>query len=315
MAHYVIRRLILCIPVLLLVTMGVFLLIHLAPGDPLFAILGEDQGDSEVVNELRRRMGLDQPIPLQYVHWLGNVVTGDLGYSYAMRESVSRALLQRLPVTLQLAVVAVFFSTIAALGLGIISAVYRGSWLDLLAGVFAAVGASMPDFWLGLLLILAFAVKLGILPPLGYVSPTTDAVGNIKSIILPTLTLGLGYLAVLSRLVRASLLEALHQDYIMVARSKGLKNYTVILRHGVRNALIPVITIVSSHIGRLLGGAAVVETIFALPGIGQLAVNSVLSRDFPMIQAVVLLMAVGMVVSNLLADILYAVVDPRIRYS
>jgi peptide/nickel transport system permease protein len=227
---------------------------------------------------------------------------------------VSQAIGDRLPVTLQLSFQAVLLSLLIAVPLGILSATHRGSWLDLLSGTLAAVGSSMPAFWLGVLLILVFAVHYRLLPTFGYVRPTEDLYGNFKSLLLPSITLAVGYTAVLSRLVRASLLDILHEDYVRTARAKGLHQQAVIWRHALRNALLPIITVVGLETGRLLGGAVVTETIFALPGIGRLAVDAVLGRDFLTVQAVTLLMASALLLSNLIADLLYGVADPRIRY-
>ena len=314
MTRYILRRLLLALPVLLLVSVGIFSLVHLAPGDPLTAILGEERADPQVIAVLEARLGLDQPPPIQYLRWLGRVVQGDLGYSFYLRQQVGQVILDRLPVTLQLAAMAVVLSLLLALPLGILSATRRGSWLDLLSSTLAAIGSSMPAFWLGVLLILVLAVQYRLLPPYGYVRPTDDLLGNLKSLILPSITLAAGYTAVLSRLIRASLLDVLGEDYIRTARSKGLRERIVIAQHGVRNALLPVITVVGLETGRLLGGAVVTETIFALPGIGRLAVDSVLSRDFQTMQGVTLLMAGALLLSNLVADLLYGAADPRIRY-
>jgi peptide/nickel transport system permease protein len=297
-----------------LVSVGIFSLIHLTPGDPLTAILGEERADPQVIAVLRERLGLDQPPPVQYLRWMGRLLQGDLGYSYVLRQQVGQAIASRLLVTLELTFISVVLSLAIAVPLGIISATRRGSWLDLLSGGLAALGSSMPAFWLGVLLILVFAVNYRLLPPSGYVRPTDDLIGNLKSLVLPSLTLAVGYTAVLSRLVRASLLDILHEDYVRTARAKGLHGQVVIWRHALRNALLPVITVVGLETGRLLGGAVVTETIFALPGIGRLAVDAVISRDFQTVQAVTLLMAGALLLSNLIADLLYGVADPRIRY-
>jgi len=314
MRRYILRRLALVGPVFLLVTIGVFSLVHLTPGDPLTAILGEERADPQVMAALRVQMGLDQPPPVQYARWLGRVLQGDLGYSFRMRQPVAQAIVERVPVTAQLALLAVAISLLVAVPLGALSATRRGSWLDLLSSTIAALGASMPAFWLGVLLILVVAVQLRWLPPYGYVRPTDDLPGNLKAMILPAITLAAGYTAILSRLVRASLLDVLDEDYIRTARSKGLAEKVVVLHHGLRSALLPVITVIGLETGRLLGGAVVTETIFALPGLGRLAVDAVLSRDFPMLQGVTLFMAAALLLSNLVADLLYGVADPRIHY-
>ena len=314
MTRYILRRLLLVIPVLFLVTIAIFGLIHITPGDPLTAILGEERADAQVIAVLRERMGLDQPVPVQYLRWLGRAVQGDLGYSFHLRQQVAQAIADRLPVTVELAVLAVLLALLVAFPLGILSAVRRGSWLDLCASSMAAVGASMPAFWLGVLLILAFAVQLRLLPPYGYVRPADDLLGNLKAMILPALTLAAGYTAVLSRLVRASLLDVLNEDYVRTARSKGLPNRVVLLGHAMRSALLPIITVVGMETGRLLGGAVVTETVFALPGVGRLAVDSVVGRDLATLQGVTLFMAGALLLSNLVADLAYGLADPRITY-
>ena len=315
MTRFVARRVVLVVPVLFLVSVVVFSLIYLSPGDPVTAILGPDVGDPEVVASLRAQMNLDKPPAVQYGLWLGRVVEGDLGFSYHLRESVGQLLTERLPVTIELALLAVVVSLVVAFPLGILSATHRGSWLDLLSSAGAAFGASMPAFWLGVLLVLFFSVQLRWLPAFGFVSLATDPLGNLKSLILPAITLSAGYAAVLSRLVRASLLDTLEEDYVRTARSKGLANRTVIIAHALRSAMLPVITTIGLETGRLLGGAVVTETIFSLPGIGRLAVDAVTAHDLPTLQGVTLFMAAALLFSNLLADLLYGLADPRIRYS
>jgi peptide/nickel transport system permease protein len=315
MARYALRRLLFVAPVFLLVTVGIFSLIHLAPGDPLTAILGEERADPQVIALLRQRMGLDEPPPMQYVRWLVRLSAGDLGYSFHLRQQVADAILARLPVTLQLSAMAIVISLLLAIPLGILSATRRGSWLDLLASAASALGASMPAFWLGVLLILLVAVHWRLLPASGYVRPTDDLAGNLKSMLLPAITLSAGYMAVLSRLVRASLLDVLREDYVRTARSKGLAEQVVVLQHALRSALLPIITVIGMESGRLLGGAVVTETIFALPGIGRLAVDAVLGRDLPTLQGVTLFMAAMLILSNFIADLLYGVADPRITYA
>jgi peptide/nickel transport system permease protein len=314
MTRYLLRRLVLIVPVLLMVTIGIFSLIHLTPGDPLTAILGEERADAQVMAVLRARMGLDEPIPIQYLRWIERAVRGDLGYSFHLRQPVAQALGDRLPVTLQLALFSVVLSLLLAVPLGIVSATRRGSWLDLLSSSLAALGSSMPAFWLGVLLILAFAEHLRVLPPYGYVRLKDDLVGNLKAMIQPSLTLAAAYTAMLSRLVRASLLDVLGEDYVRTSRSKGLAERVVIMRHAVRSSLLPIITVIGMESGRLLGGAIVTETIFVLPGVGRLAVDSVLSRDLPTLQGVTLFMAAALMICNLIADLTYGLADPRISY-
>lgn len=315
MTRFVLRRLALAIPVLVLVSLGVFSLLYLTPGDPVTAILGPDQGDPEVVASLRRQMDLDKPAVVQYMLWLGRVVRGDLGYSYHLRESVGDVLAQRIPITFELALISVVLSVVISFPLGILSATRRGSWLDLLSSIGSALGASMPAFWLGVILVLVFAVQMRVLPPYGFTRLDADPAGNLKSMILPAITLSAGYAAILSRLVRASVLDTLGEDFVRTARSKGLGGPAVILGHALRSALLPIITTIGLETGRLLGGAVVTETIFSLPGLGRLAVDAVTSHDLPMLQGVCLLMAAALLLSNLVADLLYGFADPRIRYS
>jgi peptide/nickel transport system permease protein len=312
--RFILRRLALAVPVLVLVSIVVFGLIYLSPGDPVTAIVGSDVLDPQVVAAVRAEMNLDQPPLVQYLLWFGRMVRGDLGYSFHLRESVGELLVQRLPVTAELALLSVVLSLVVSFPLGILAATRRGSWLDLLASTGSALGASMPAFWLAVLLVLLFSVQLRVLPAFGFVSLTSDPGGNIKSLLLPALTLAAGYAAILARLVRASLLDVLEEDYVRTARSKGLSNRAVIVGHALRSALLPVITTIGLESGRLLGGAVVTETIFALPGVGRLAVDAVNSHDLPTLQAVALLMATALLLSNLVADLLYGVADPRIRH-
>ncbi len=315
MTRFIVRRLSLAVPVLFLVSVFVFSLLYLTPGDPVTAILGPDQGDAEVVASLRRQMDLDKPAVVQYGLWLGRVAHGDLGYSYHLRESVGDIIAQRIPVTFELAAISVVLSLVLSFPLGILSATRRGSWLDLLSSAASALGASMPAFWLGVVLVLVFAVQMRVLPPYGFTRLDADPVGNLKAMILPSITLAAGYAAILSRLVRASLLDTLGEDFVRTARSKGLGGRAVVLGHALRSALLPIITTIGLETGRLLGGAVVTETIFSLPGLGRLAVDAVTSHDLPMLQGVTLLMAAALLLSNLVADLLYGFADPRIRYS
>jgi peptide/nickel transport system permease protein len=316
MARYLFRRLLYFVPVVFLVTVVVFSITMLLPGDPALAFLGEANMRDKVAYEtMRKELGLDRPIPVQYAIWIGKAVRGDLGRSVRTHEAVTDALAARLPVTMELAVVALGIALVVAIPVGIISAVRPDSWLDTTATVMAVSGVALPEFFVGILLIYLFAVWLRVLPPSGYVPLSGGLWPNLKSIILPALSLGLTLNAVTMRQVRASLIEVMREEYVTVARAKGLPEREVIRVHALKNAMIPVITVIGLQVGRLFGGTVVVETIFAFPGMGRLAADSIFFRDFPALQGVVLVMALAVLMCNLLTDLLYAYVDPRIRYA
>lgn len=313
MAQFIGRRIASLLPVLLLVSFAAFSLIWLVPGDAAVTILGPDV-DKATVEALRKSLGLDRSLPAQYGTWLGKAVQGDLGRSLRDNRPIAGAVLERLPATVELSVLAMLVALAIGIPAGIITATRRGTWVDFLGSVLSLGGISMPNFWLGILLILALSVTLGWLPPSGYVPLRESVRGNLELMIMPALTLGLALAATVARQTRASVLQVLDLDYVRTARAKGAKEGRVIGVHVMKNALIPVVTIVGLQIGRLAGGAVITETIFGIPGVGRLAVDSLLARDFPVIQAVVLLMAVAVVLSSLLVDIVYAYLDPRIRY-
>jgi peptide/nickel transport system permease protein len=314
MREYFIGRVLQMIPVLLLVSMISFALLFLLPGDPALLILGDQQASNQQAYEaLRRELGLDQPVPLQYLNWLGKTVRGDLGVSTRDRQPVVDGLRERLPVTLELAALAMLLAVVIAIPTGIISAVRPNSWLDRILSVLALSGVAIPNFWLGILLIYGLAVIVKVLPPSGFVPFAEDPGRNLKHLILPAITLGLGLAAVIMRQMRSALLEVLQQDYVTTARAKGLGERRVVLRHALKNALIPVNTIVGLQLGLLFGGAVLTESIFSIPGVGRWSVDSILQRDFPVVQAVCLVLALGVLSANLLTDFVYAFVDPRIR--
>jgi len=316
MAPYLFRRLLYFIPVIFLVTVVVFSITMLLPGDPALAFLGEANMRDKVAYEaMRKELGLDRPLPVQYVRWLGKALQGDLGRSVRTHEAVTAALAARLPVTLELAAVSLGIALLIAIPVGILSATRPNSTLDTVATVVAVSGVALPEFFVGILLIYLFAVGLQLLPPSGFVPLSAGLWPNLKSILLPALSLGLALNAVTMRQVRASLIEVMGEDYITVARAKGLSEGTVIRIHALKNAMIPVITVIGLQVGRLFGGTVVVETIFAFPGMGRLAADSIFFRDFPALQGVVLVMALAVLVCNLLTDALYAYVDPRIRFA
>lgn len=284
-----------------------FGLINLAPGDPAELILryGGVEPAREAVEALREELGLNDPLYIQYGRWLWNVFHLDLGKSFRTGQPVTEEILSRFPATLELAGAALAFMILIALPAGILSALYRHAFIDHLSRIFALFGASLPGFWLGLMLIFFFAVKLELLPVMGR--------GELQQLVLPAITLGFGLAAVYARILRAGMLDVLGQDYIRVARAKGLKEKWVIGRHALKNALLPAVTLLGMSFGHLLGGAVVVETIFAWPGVGQFAVESIFNRDYPVIQGYALFMAVIFVLANILVDISYVILDPRIR--
>ena len=313
MLPYLIRRLGSMVPVLLVVSVVVFSLIHLTPGDPV-AIMLREEADPATADALRKALGLDRPLPIQYVTWLGRALRGELGRSIRTNQPVVEAIRERLPVTLNLAAAATVLALAVALPAGIVSAVRRNSIADITGTLAALSGVSLPNFWLAILLIFLFSLTLGWLPPLGYVSPAKDLWGGLRSLLLPAITLGTAMAAVVMRMTRSSLLEVLQLEFVRTARAKGLGEGRVLLRHALGNALIPVVTVVGLQAGALLGGAIITETIFALPGVGRLLVDAIFQRDFPIVQGVVLFLALNFLVVNLLVDLAYAGLDPRIRY-
>ena len=313
MLGYLLRRAGAVVPVLGVVSVVVFSLIHLTPGDPVSIMLREE-ADPATVATLRHQLGLDRPLPLQYLTWLGRAVQGELGRSIRTNQPVMDAIRQRAPVTLSVATAALLVALAIGLPAGILAALRRDSAVDVVATLVAIAGVSLPSFWLAILLILVFSVALGWLPPLGWVSPGRDLVAWGQSLVLPSVTLGVAIAAVVMRMTRASLLEVLELEYVRTARAKGLAERRIVLGHALQNALIPVVTVVGLQAGALLGGAVITETIFALPGVGRLLVDGIFQRDFPIVQGVVLFLAVNFLVVNLLVDLAYAWLDPRIRY-
>ncbi len=312
MWRYILRRLLIAIPVLLLVSIIIFLIIRLTPGDPVRTMLGEE-ATSATVAEMRAKLGLDDPLPVQYLLWLGRASTGDFGRSLRDGQPVVQAILERMPATIELGLAAIFFSLLVSIPLGIISAVKRNKWPDGIATLISMLGVSMPNFVLGILLILFFSYYFRLLSPGGYVALGEDPADNLKRLILPAITLGFASAAVNTRLLRSSLLEVLSQDYIRTAKAKGLKDSLVLIRHGLKNAFMPLLTVLGLQIGVVLEGAFITETIFSWPGIGQLAVKSIGNRDYPVIQGVVLMSALLFMGINLLVDLIYPYLDPRIK--
>jgi peptide/nickel transport system permease protein len=315
MLRHVTQQVVTVIPVLFLVSGMVFLFAHLAPGDPITALAGDQALDPEVVERLKAQYGLDRSIVVQYMTWVGNVLTGDLGYSFRTRQDVASLILGRLAVTGSLTLLATVIALSVAITSGVLAALHRGSWFDHANQLLAMIGGSMPAFWLGILLILFFSQRLELLPASGYVPWREDPAQALRHLILPAITLAAGYAAVMSRVVRASLLDVLDEDFIRTARAKGLPERQINVRHALRAALLPIITLVGVEAGHMLGGAVVTETVFALPGMGRLLVDAVNSRDFPVVQGATLVLAILLVASNLLADITYSLADPRTRRS
>jgi peptide/nickel transport system permease protein len=310
---YVVRRLLVAVPVLFFVSIIVFSLIHLLPGDPAISMLGEE-ARPELIQALRKDLGLDQPLYQQYFSWLRKGLSGDMGRSIQTKQSVAKALGQRLPVTIELTFLAFVIAIVISIPLAIGGATRPNSWIDFFGSVFAAIGISMPSFWLGILLIYLFAMTLHWLPASGYVSIHESLLLNLKHMALPAITLGMWLSASVMRLVRSAMAEVLDQDYIRTARSMGLPERFILWTLALKNVLVPVVTILGLQIGRLMGGAVVTETIFALPGIGRLAVHSIFTRDYPPVQAVVLVMAVSVLLTSLIVDLLYSFLNPRMRY-
>ena len=325
MGRYIGYRLLLLVPVLLGSAIVVFFLIRLMPGDPAAVMLGQD-ASPQAVAELRHALRLDQPWPVQLGRYLIDLVRGDLGDSIFQHAPAAQLVTSHLPATIELAVAALLIGVVVGLPLGIAAAVRHGTLVDAAVMAIAQLGISLPVFWLAILLILAFAVNLQWLPAVGWGTALLPALGsaahgdlqplwdNVRHLLLPAATLGVGTIALISRMVRSSMLEVLQQDYVRTARSKGLPPRRVVLRHALRNALLPVVTVVGLQFGSLLGGAVVTESIFGWPGIGQLAVQSIGQRDYPLVQATVLITAVLFALVNLVVDLTYALVDPRIRY-
>ena len=312
MAEVVLRRLLATVPVLLLVTAGVFALLHLTPGDPVDAMMAES-ADAGAKESLRRELGLDRPIAVQYAAWMGRLLRGDLGRSIRNGEPVLENVSRRIRPSLQLALLAMAIALTIAFPVAIASAVRHNTGVDRLGTTFALFGICMPNFLLALLLIFVFGVTLRWLPISGYLDPLEDGWSGLRSLVLPAVTLGLALAAVITRTLRSSLLEALAEDYVRTARAKGLSEWVVIRGHVLKNALIPVVTVLGLQLGTLIGGAVITEYVFALPGIGRLVVDAVFARDYPLVQGVILLIALGFIVSNLLVDLLYGYIDPRIR--
>jgi peptide/nickel transport system permease protein len=312
MFKFLIQRLATIIPTLFFVSILIFGLQQLLPGDPAVALAGEDR-DPNVIAYLRGKFHLDEPLYMRYFYWANGVAHGDLGESVRIQKPVVDLILEKLPVTLQLATMAIIIAVIIGVSAGILSAVKKDTAWDYCANVFALWGLSTPNFWLGILLIMLFAVKLGWLPASGYVSPFEDLKANLAAMIMPAFVLGNSFAAVLMRHTRSAMLQVLSADYVRTARAKGLDERVVVLRHALRNALVPVITLGALGFGELLGGTVLTETVFTIPGFGKLIVDAVFNRDYSVVQGVVLFTATVYITLNLLADLAYFLVNPRMR--
>lgn len=313
MISWFLRRLGQILPTLLILSFGIFVLQQLMPGDPALILAGEERGDPAVLAQIRAELMLDRPLLEQYGHWLWRLLHGDFGFSWRIRVPVGELLLDKLPVTAQLASMSFVIGVAIGVPAGVISAVEKDKPLDWLMNAVALFGISMPNFWLGIMMILLFSVQLGWLPPSGYVPLWEDPWQSLATTIMPAFVLGTGVASVLMRHTRAAMLGALEQDYIRTARAKGVVERSVIARHALRNALIPVVTLGTIEFGRLLAGAVLTEQIFSIPGFGKLVVDAVFNRDYPVVQGVVLATALIFVALSLVADILYMLINPRLR--
>jgi peptide/nickel transport system permease protein len=301
------------LPTLFILSILIFGLQQLMPGDPALILAGEERGDPQVLAQIRAELRLDRPIYEQYLYWIGNVLTGDFGFSWRIRMPVSQLILDKLPVTAQLAAMSFIIAVLIGVPAGIVSAVKRDQPADWAANGVALFGISTPNFWLGIMMILFFSVELGWLPPSGYVPLTEDFWQSIATTIMPAFVLGTGVASVLMRHTRAAMLTALSQDYVRTARAKGLRERVVVWKHALRNALIPVVTLGAIEFGRLLAGAVLTEQVFTIPGFGKLIVDAVFNRDYPVVQGVVLATALIFVLLSLVADLLYMAINPRLR--
>jgi peptide/nickel transport system permease protein len=318
MTTYIVRRLLMALVVLFIVSLIVFFVMRLLPGDPLVIFMGQQAGSGSVSEEqlehLRVQYGLDKPLPVQYLNWLAGIFQGDLGKSIYYHEDVGKLLLERFPVTLHLGLLAYILSSVGGIALGGLAAIRRGTWIDTLATTIANIGITIPVFWLGIMMIYLFGLKLDWLPIAGYTSPLDDFWLSTKQAVMPVVCLAITGLAYIARQMRSSMLEVIRQDYIRTAWSKGLSERVVINKHALKNSLIPVITLLGIGIGLVFGGSVLVETVFAIPGIGRLLVTSVFAQDYVVVQSGTLVIATAIILANLLVDISYGWLDPRIRY-
>jgi peptide/nickel transport system permease protein len=319
MRTYIMRRLVSLVPILFGISIVVFVIMRMLPGDVASMILAGSDGQSvasaEAIEELRVKLGLNQPLHIQYVTWITGLIRGDAGKSLWSERPVYQEISQRLPLTIQLAVMALSISLVIAIPIGILSALKQDTWVDYLFRVISIGGLSLPSFWIGTLTILALTLWFNWTPPLGYTGPTEDLSKNLQQLIWPALVIGYGNAAIVTRMTRSTMLEVLREDYVRTAKAKGLDMRTVLVAHAFRNALLPVITIAAIQLGHLLGGTVVMETIFTLPGVGRFLIDAIFHRDYPVVQTIVVLMGVLFITLNLMIDLIYGWLDPRIHYS
>lgn len=313
MFRYILKRLFMVLPVVFGISVIVFLMISLIPGDVVDVMLGTN-ATPETAAELRTNLGLDQPIYIRYLHWITNVLQGDFGNSIRSGKPVIDEVLARFPATLELTLLSLLISLAISIPIGTLSAVNKKSKWNILGSFLALMGISIPSFWLGTMLILFLSLFLKIVPPGGYIPFSEDPIGNLKLMLMPAFTLGTAMAAVVMRMTRSAMLEVIGQDYMKTAKAKGVTQKLYVYKHAFKNALIPVLTVIGIQTGYLLGGAVIIEEVFSLPGIGRLALQSIYQRDYPLVQATVMLVAIGFVLINLVVDIIYAYLDPRIRY-
>ncbi|CAH1690778.1 Dipeptide transport system permease protein DppB [Hyphomicrobiales bacterium] len=313
MLLYALRRILTLIPVMLVMTAGIFFATTHLPGDPAMTVLGMESSEADRAR-VREAMGFNDPIPTQYVRWLSRALDGDLGRSIRTNQRISKIITSRAPVTIQLTLMSMMLAVFVGVPAGIAAARWHRGWVDTIASTGALIAAAIPYFWLGILFIILFAVNLRWLPPSGYVSPFTDLGQSVKLMILPMLTVGLSMAALITRQTRSAMLQVLNEDYVRTARAKGVKERKVVFGHAMPNALIPVVTVVGLQTGLLLGGAIVTERVFSLPGIGSMIIDGIFNRDFPAIQGAMLFIVTAVVIINLITDLSYALLDPRIQY-
>jgi peptide/nickel transport system permease protein len=317
MFAYLIRRLIQCAIVLIIVTIVIFITIRLLPGDPLLMLISQTDNEEfsqQQLAELRIQYGLDKPLVVQYFEWAGNILQGDLGRSIVSKLPVHQEILRRIPITFHIGILSFILSIILGVPAGIICAVKRSTWVDNVVTTLANLGMTVPNFWLGILMIYLFALYLGWLPTMGYTSPFKDFWLSSRMLIMPVFCMMIGAVSMNTRQVRSAMLEVLHQDFIRTAWSKGLRFRAVILKHALRNAVVPIVTLVGMGVPLLLGGAVLIEQVFAIPGMGRLAIDAINRQDYPYVQAISLIMAATVVFANLAVDLAYGLIDPRIRY-
>jgi peptide/nickel transport system permease protein len=318
MVAFLVRRLFQCVIVLILVTVIVFIAIRLLPGDPLLLLVSATdtkEFTQEQLTDLRIQYGLDKPLPVQYINWAGQLLHGDLGRSIVSKLPVKDEIIRRIPITFHIGFVSFLLSILVGVPAGIICAVKRGTWVDNVVTTLANLGMTVPNFWLGILMIYFFGLYLGWLPIMGYTSPFTNFWLSTQMLIMPVFCLAIGSVSGNTRQVRSAMLEVLHQDYLRTAWSKGLNYRVIIFKHALRNAIIPIVTLIGMAIPMLLGGSVLIEQVFAIPGMGRLAVNAIMLQDYPYVQATTLIMATIVVLSNLLVELSYGWIDPRVRYS